>query len=324
MTVLFHRIPRRILAGALLAVGAAALLASCDLGGEVVSPRPPVVAQVVITSHADTVLATVASSVQFTAEAREAGGAPIANATIQWSSSAVNVAPVDATGRAVALTVGITEIRARSGSIQSAAVVLRVQPTRPVVASVSITGPMQVNVGSMAAFTAVASDAGGAPIAGAVFAWSSSNTNVASVNANGVATGLAPGSTDIRATSESIESPPSMLTVVAPVPSFAADIQPILHPTCTATNCHGGSFPQEGLDLRPASAYGQLVNRPSSQLPALLRVEPGNADNSYFYRKLLPCNPPNCGGSRMPRNLPPLPVAQIDLVRDWILGGAPP
>lgn len=237
---MFPRIanPRRILIGTLLGLAAAAFLASCDLGDEVVTPPPqPVVAQVVITSHADTVLATVASLVQFTAEARDAGGALISGAAIVWSSSEVNVAPVDGTGRAMALTVGFTSIRARSGAIQSAPVVLQ---------------------------------------------------------------------------------------VVMQAPSFATDIQPILHPTCSATNCHGGSFPQEGLNLRPPGAYDQLVNRPSSQLPSLLRVEPGDPDNSYFYRKLLPCNPPNCGGARMPRDLPPLSPAQLDLIRNWITTGAQP
>lgn len=497
---MFRRIAnaRRMLICALLGVAAAALLASCDLGDEVVSPPPPpVVAQVVITSHADTVLAAVAASLQFTAEARDASGAPIPGAAIQWSSSSVNVAAIDATGRAMALTAGFTSIRARSGAIQSAPIVLRVHPaiasvvitgpanpevevgrtlqllaeardagggaiaaipltwttddtnvavvdpagvavgiaegrtnvraasgsiqsapvelrvrraqqvvagvtitgpavpqvqvggtiaftaeardalgdpiaaaafqwfslnpsvagidvngvamglavgmsdirarsdgvdsapvaltvTAPAVATVEISGPVQVNVGSMAAFTATARDAGGAPIAGATFTWSSSNMSVASVDANGVVTGLAVGSTDIRATSESVASAPATLIVVMPAPSFAASILPILHPTCSATNCHGGSSPQEGLDLRPPVAYGELVNRACSQMPALLRVKPGDPDNSYFYRKLLPCSPPNCGGSRMPRNLPPLSTAQLDLIRNWILGGAQP
>lgn len=315
---------RRIFAAAALGLGAAALLASCDLGDEVVSPpAPPVVAQVRITSHADTVLAAVATPVQFTAEARDARGALISGAAIVWSSSEVNVAAVDATGRAIALTVGFTSIRAQSGAIQSAPVVLRVTLTPPPVATVEISGPQQVNVGSTASFTAVARAAGGAVIPGATFTWSSSDSNVASVDAAGNALGVAAGTADIQATSESIASAPVRLSVIVP-PSFATDIQPLFHPTCSATNCHGGSFPQEGLNLSPPSAYGNIVNQFSNQVGTLLLVEPGDPDNSYLYRKLLPCAPPNCFGSRMPRNLSPLPAAQLDLIRTWIASGAQP
>ncbi len=496
---MFHRIDhlRRTLVCGLLGITAAALLASCDLGEEVVSPPPPpVVAQVLITSHADTVLAAVAAPVQFAAVALDASGTLITNAAISWSSSAVNVAAVDASGQALALTSGFTNIRARSGAIQSAPTVLRVHPviasivitgpldpevevgrtlqlaaeardaggtaiaaipfdwitndtnvalvdafgialgiaegrtdvraTRgavqsapvelrvrrqqqvvasvhitgplvpqvevgsmiaftaeardalgdpiagatfqwfssnpsaasvdvsgvaiglavgmsdirarsdgidsapvtltvraPAVATVEISGPSQVDVGSMATFIAIARDAGGAPITGAAFTWSSSNTSVARVDSNGITTGLAVGSADIRATSESVASAPAALTVVTPATSFATDIQPILNMSCNFSNCHGSSM-QEGLDLRAAAAYGELVNQLSSQFPSLLRVAPGNPDNSYFYRKLLPCSPPNCGGSRMPRGLPPLSTAQLDLIRNWIQRGAQP
>jgi len=495
----FRRIPtsRRWFAGTLLGLAAAALLASCDLGDEVVSPPPPpVVAHILITSHADTVLAAVATQVQFTAVAHDAGGAPIPGATIQWSSSVVNVAAIDGTGRALALTAGFTSILARSGAVQSAPVVLRVHPaiasvvitgpanpeveiartlqlngeardasgaaiagipldwttsdpniavvdangvvvgvaegrtdvraahgtvqsaavelrvrpaqqvvasvvitgpavpevragesiqfsaeardalgdpipgaafqwfssnpevagidvnglatglaagtsdiraraeaidsapvtltvTPPAVVSVEIEGPSQVSVGNTVPFIAVARDAGGAIIPGAAFTWSSSNPNVATVDAAGTALGLAAGTTDIRATSESVTSPALTLTVFVPL-SFATHIQPLLHPTCTATNCHGGSFPQEGLNLSPPGAYGELVNQLSTQNGALFLVEPGDPDNSYMYRKLLPCAFPNCLGSRMPRDRPPLPMAQLSLIRTWIATGANP
>lgn len=275
---------RRVLSGALLGVAAAALLASCDLGDEVLRPGTLiVVSRVIITSHADTVIAVVADSVQFFAEARTPGGMPVPSATIQWSSSNLDVATVDARGRVAALSVGFARIRARSGAIESDPVTLNVQLAPPVITSVEVSGSPQLNVGSMTALMAVARDGGGAPVAGATFTWSSSNENAATVNSSGVATGHAPGMTEIRATAASVTSAPFALEVVVPAPAFAADIQPLLHPTCTATNCHGGNFPQEGLDLRPVAAYAEIVNRQSSQFPALLLVEPGDPDNSYFY-----------------------------------------
>jgi hypothetical protein len=176
----------------------------------------------------------------------------------------------------------------------------------------------------MATFTAVARDAGGTVIPAATFTWSSSNPTIASIDANGIATGFAAGLTEIRATSESILSPPSALMVVNPAPSFATAIQPILNMNCNFSNCHGGSFPQAGLDLRATAAYTELVNQSSTQVASLLLVEPGNPTDSYFYRKVVGCGGGNCIGSRMPQGRPPLAQAQLDLIRDWILGGAQP
>ena len=68
-------------------------------------------------------------------------------------------------------------------------------------------------------FSARALDSNNQELSGVVFRWSSSNTSVATIDAHGVALGAGPGTTEIRANGRGVESAPSLLTVVAPVPT---------------------------------------------------------------------------------------------------------
>ena len=69
------------------------------------------------------------------------------------------------------------------------------------VASVSVApATATVFVGGTQTFTATALDAGGQPIAGVVFTWSVTDGAIASVNANGLATGITAGDAGISAT----------------------------------------------------------------------------------------------------------------------------
>jgi hypothetical protein len=62
-----------------------------------------------------------------------------------------------------------------------------------------------------------------------------------------------------------------------------------------------------------------LVNAPSTEVPALMRVAPGNPDASYLIQKLEGTAPV---GGRMPLGGSPLPAETIAVVRQWILEGA--
>jgi hypothetical protein len=101
-----------------------------------------------------------------------------------------------------------------------------------------------------------------------------------------------------------------------PVPSHAADIQPIWNRACT--NCHGfnGGMTLEG------DAYDRIVNVRSLQNPALDRIEPGDPDASYLFRKLQGCSGARCIGDRMPQG-GVLPDGDLQRIRAWIQGGAP-
>ena len=93
----------------------------------------------------------------------------------------------------------------------------------------------------------------------------------------------------------------------------------VFTPICTA--CHVGANAPQGLRLDAANSYALLVNHASSEVPALMRVNPGNPDASYIVQKI---QGTAAVGVRMPANGPPyLPQDRIDLIRRWIAAGAP-
>ena len=67
-------------------------------------------------------------------------------------------------------------------------------------------------------FTARAFDSANNEIKGVIFRWESSNTAVATIDQNGLATGLTPGVTDIRATGRGVASSTAKLTVNPAMP----------------------------------------------------------------------------------------------------------
>ncbi len=108
-------------------------------------------------------------------------------------------------------------------------------------------------------------------------------------------------------------------TPVDPNATFSRVKAEIL-PTCSAVGCHGRIAPQQNLVMTPDTAYAQIVGVPSVEVPSLQRVKPGDATNSYMYRKITGVG---ITGDRMPQGGPFLTDAQIALVRDWIRRGAP-
>ncbi len=135
-----------------------------------------------------------------------------------------------------------------------------------------------------------------------------------------------------------------------PVVSQFNDIKTqIFTPICSG--CHQGGSPPGNLNLQAANAYTQLLGADSlgensCERPAMKRVEPLSANNSFLFRKLdgthtglggcnvAPCNPfggeSGCG-QQMPWSNPangpasssPLSGAELNLVSGWINSGAP-
>jgi len=113
-------------------------------------------------------------------------------------------------------------------------------------------------------------------------------------------------------------------------PTFASIQRDIFQTTDAAgrtscVTCHtsaGGRTPPQGLNLLPDAAYGLLVGVASREKPGLLRVAPGDPENSYVIHKLEGRS--DIVGLRMPRNGPPyLTDGQIRIIRRWIEIGAP-
>lgn len=94
-------------------------------------------------------------------------------------------------------------------------------------------------------------------------------------------------------------------------------------PQCHLTARLGGFA--GGLDLRPDSAYAQLVNVAAAIAPGKLRVRPGDPARSFLVEKLINAQGPD-EGSPMPRTegLPwhPPDPAKLRQLQCWIAAGA--
>jgi len=92
----------------------------------------------------------------------------------------------------------------------------------------------------------------------------------------------------------------------------------VFTPICS--KCHIGGGAPEGLQLDAAHSYNLLVGVPSAEQPALLRVKPGDPDNSYMVHKI---EGVDITGGQMPLMETPLAQPTIDAIRQWITNGAP-
>jgi hypothetical protein len=91
----------------------------------------------------------------------------------------------------------------------------------------------------------------------------------------------------------------------------------VFSPICSA--CHAGATAPQGLRLDAGNSYALLVGIPSNEVPSVLRVKPGDPDNSYLIQKL---EGHARVGAQMPFGGPPLPATTIAFIRQWILNGA--
>ena len=141
----------------------------------------------------------------------------IADATVYWRSADNSVAKVSDRGVVTAAGSGTTQITVSSGyatatatvSVEQAADSIEIRPS-------SIT---LVQVGETGQFTAVVHDANDRIIPGAVVAWSSSNPEIATVDANGLVTAVSPGDALITASSGGVSTSRPVYVEVAPEPS---------------------------------------------------------------------------------------------------------
>src|SRR4051794_17891488 len=83
-----------------------------------------------------------------------------------------------------------------------------------------------------------------------------------------------------------------------PAFTFARIQAEIFTPTCAKSGCHAANTASGGMVLDAGRAYGEIVNRPSSERSTLHRIEPGDPDRSYLIKKLR--GDPDITGSQMP------------------------
>jgi len=95
---------------------------------------------------------------------------------------------------------------------------------------------------------------------------------------------------------------------------FTTEVQPIFDQKCWV--CHP---PNAGLDLGEGMAYDDLVNVTSTGFAPMLRVVPGDLENSLLWHKV---SFTGQYGLNMPPAGEPLSTEELQVIRDWIEQGA--
>ncbi len=214
-----------------------------------VSAPPPVpVASVTVTLNTATI--NTGGAATATAVLRDANNNVLTGRTVTWNSSNTAVATVNAsTGAVTGVAPGTANIRATSEGVTGQATITVSAPPPVPVASVTVTlNTATINTGGAATATAVLRDANNNVLTGRTVTWNSSNTAVATVNTStGAVTGVAPGTANIRATSEGITGQ-AAITVSAPAPAPVSSIVV----TLSATSIQVGQTSNASAVLRDA------------------------------------------------------------------------
>jgi uncharacterized protein YjdB len=173
------------------------------------------VASVTVTPSPTTV--PVGQTVQLTATPKDANGAPLTGRLVIWTSSDTTIAKVSGSGLVTGRAAGSATVSATSeGKTGTSTVSVAIVP----VASVTVTpSPATVPVGQTAQLTATPKDANGAPLAGRVVTWTSSDTTIARVSGSGLVTGRAAGLATVSATSEGKTGTSNVSVTFVPVAS---------------------------------------------------------------------------------------------------------
>lgn len=209
----------------------------------------PDVAEVIVAPLTATVV--VGSTLPLQASLRDAAGQLVDGPAVVWTVQDTTIATVSSTGVVTGRAVGSTQVAA-SANGRSGLASLTVLPVP--VATVSVS-PAHVDLtpGSRASLTAVTADAAGRSLDGRTVLWASSNAAVATVDAAGVISAVAPGTATISATSEGVSGSAS---VSVAVPAIA-----------TVTLQPRGATVQRGATLQLSSTItdvsgAQVTNRP--------------------------------------------------------------
>jgi len=104
--------------------------------------------------------------------------------------------------------------------------------------------------------------------------------------------------------------------------TYAEHLEPLVIARCLS--CHTAEEPEAQLVLESGAGYGQMVGRPSTQVPGILIVAPGDVEASYLWRKLIHDVEIGKGMPRTVIGSIHLPEQEVELYRRWIEDGALP
>ena len=219
-------------------VGSAVIFATVEgkTGSANVSVRRLSVTSVAVAPSSSNI--GIGASVQLAATVRS-GATILTDRVVGWSSSNEAVAVVSSTGRVTGLKAGAVTITATSEGVSGTAFVA------VGIASVFVSPtPTSVVAGQTRQLTAVARDASNTAVPGVPFQWSSGSNAIATVDANGLVTGVAAGTVNISAAVGSVSGAASVSVTPAPVATVAV--------TPSAPNVPAGQTVQLTATLRDA------------------------------------------------------------------------
>lgn len=104
--------------------------------------------------------------------------------------------------------------------------------------------------------------------------------------------------------------------------SYARDLEPYVLARCES--CHTVKEHKADLILEPGRGREAMVGVPSTQVPAMLLVAPGDPEASYLWLKIEHTAPEGKGMPRTVVGSKLLPPAERELYRRWIADGALP
>lgn len=245
----------------------AAVIASQAMGQT--APRP--VASVSVTPSVSE--AEVGQELKFTAVGLDAEGKPTADKPMLWFAAPFDIAAADTQGAVTFFAPGEARIGALvAGKLGYATV--RIKPAR--VKSLDINAPASpLLVGSVTRLHAVARTSTGDPRADAAIVWSSDKPHLASIDASGVVTGLAPGRAVLVARSDDTEKKIEIEVAKSTIRRLAIEAR-----TRTARTGDVVRFRAEALDENSAIVKDPVVRWSTSGEGAMI-----DADGAFVAEK---------------------------------------
>ena len=175
----------------------------------------PVPTRIAITPSSHT-LAAIGATVKLSASVLDQRSNIMSGQTITWSSGNEAVATVSGAGLVTAVSNGMAEVTAKSGSLSSTASITVEQVPAAILIAVDPDSTTLTEIDQTLQLTATVSDANDVTIEDAMVTWSSSNESVATVDEEGLVTPVSSGTADITATAgEASQS----VTVMVMLPS---------------------------------------------------------------------------------------------------------
>ena len=180
---------------------------------------PPVLTTITISPASASI--QIGATQQLSVTCSDQYGAAFTCPILTWSSSDPYVATVGASGLVTGIAEGSASITANSSGITSNASVVTVTlPPPPVLTKITISPvSTSIQIGTTKQLTAICSDQYGKNMTCPTLTWSSSSPSVATVDASGLVTGIAEGSSSITATASGVTSDASVMMVIISPPA---------------------------------------------------------------------------------------------------------